>query len=312
MCDCGEYLEIYKRDTTFRLQSPESIDPERTNPNAPFVAVVSARVGSANPIVARVLLQGVDLLQSAAIAGKINQAAVTTALHAIKEALVACDTAARAVGESVDSIVVKVKAGGVVRDPRGNALSNLPQVPDLDAHVTAFLIHAKRAIQQMSALPRFFLPLKGADTDLDHLGNRLAKHLGADAPLTTFVRGYAPAARFLIELRNAQEHPKSKQCIVRNVHISPNGAIGVPVWHVTGGSPSEIAEDMKDAIAMLLEFTEWLLIDLIMGAVDKRWPYIIVETPDDRLDPDKPVKYRLSFNLPAPAAPLPEDPKEKA
>ncbi len=33
-CSCGEFLEVYKEDMTFRIRTPESIDPSRTNPNA--------------------------------------------------------------------------------------------------------------------------------------------------------------------------------------------------------------------------------------------------------------------------------------
>jgi hypothetical protein len=36
MISTGELLEIFKVDKTFRVATPESIDPERTNPNAPF------------------------------------------------------------------------------------------------------------------------------------------------------------------------------------------------------------------------------------------------------------------------------------
>ena len=37
MQSCGEFLEMYKVDKTFRVKSPESIDPEETNPNAMWV-----------------------------------------------------------------------------------------------------------------------------------------------------------------------------------------------------------------------------------------------------------------------------------
>ncbi|MEW4983922.1 MAG: hypothetical protein AB1Y26_11845 [Cycloclasticus sp.] len=37
MQSCGEFLEMYKVDKTFRVKSPESIDPEETNPNAMWI-----------------------------------------------------------------------------------------------------------------------------------------------------------------------------------------------------------------------------------------------------------------------------------
>ena len=61
MCSCDGFLEVYKQDVTYRIQTPETIDPDRTNPHTRFVAAVADRVGSSNPIVARVLLQGLGM-----------------------------------------------------------------------------------------------------------------------------------------------------------------------------------------------------------------------------------------------------------
>ena len=52
----GDALYVYKQDKTFRIDTPETIDPERTNPNAPFVVSAVEEVGTANWVVARVLL----------------------------------------------------------------------------------------------------------------------------------------------------------------------------------------------------------------------------------------------------------------
>ena len=49
MQPCGEFLEIYKIDKTFRVKSPESIDPEETNPNALWMTAPFDDVGSGNP-----------------------------------------------------------------------------------------------------------------------------------------------------------------------------------------------------------------------------------------------------------------------
>src|SRR5712692_5775154 len=72
MCSCGEFLEVYKQDRTFRIKTPESIDPDRTNPNAPFVAAVSDTVGSSSPAIARVLRQGRDIIEAVVFAREVN------------------------------------------------------------------------------------------------------------------------------------------------------------------------------------------------------------------------------------------------
>src|SRR3972149_7992770 len=113
MCPCGEFLEIYKVDKTFRVKTPEAIDPEKMNPNAPWVASPVDDVGSSNPIVARVLLQGHEILNSAPFEGEVNKDAVTTHLHDCKESLVACEKTAKRGGSHIDRVVSEVNAQGI-------------------------------------------------------------------------------------------------------------------------------------------------------------------------------------------------------
>ena len=76
MCSCEGFLEVYKQDVTYRIQTPETIDPDRTNPRAAFVAAVVDNVGSSNPVVARMLLQGLEILNGAVFDRRINKEAV--------------------------------------------------------------------------------------------------------------------------------------------------------------------------------------------------------------------------------------------
>src|SRR3989304_10576983 len=109
MCPCGEFLEIYKVDKTFRVKTPEAIDPEKMNPNAPWVASPVDDVGSSNPIVARVLLQGHEILNSAPFEGEVNKDAVTTHLHDCKESLVAFGEKGKKGGAQIDKAVMERK-----------------------------------------------------------------------------------------------------------------------------------------------------------------------------------------------------------
>jgi hypothetical protein len=127
MCSCREFLEVYKEDVTFRIRTPESIDPDRTNPNAGFVAAMTDTVGSASLAVARILLQGCEIFEAAALTRTVDKSAVIQALHSCKEAVVVCEKVAARVVDRVDAIVAEVKAGGLKRDSRGRALNPFPQ-----------------------------------------------------------------------------------------------------------------------------------------------------------------------------------------
>lgn len=310
MCSCDDFLEIYRQDATFRLQTPESIDPERTNPNAPYTWMQVADVGSANPIIARVLLQSMDILGSAIFhPRKVDTEAVRRVLHATKESLIACEKAGHRVVAQVDAANERLKVEGVPRAKGGQFISPLPQVVALDAEATTFLISMKRAIQGICDLVPLFVSVEQRDKNFDHLQKRLTKQLGADAVLTQVVAYYAPGIRYLINLRNFQEHPTAKKRThVENFRVTPDGSIVEPMWYVTGEAPAPIRDEILETIDFLVETVEWLFINLVMSAVDSRFPYVVASTPDDKLRPDYPIKYRLTFD----AGKLPLPPEDRS
>lgn len=296
MCSCAEFLEVYKEDVTFRVQTPESIDPGRTNPNASFVAAMVDSVGSSSPAVARILLQCRGILDAATFERPVDKSAIVQDLHSCKEAVVVCEKVATRVAGRIDAIVADIEAGGVKRDSRGGALNPFPQVPDLDSDATAFLIHAKRAIHAICLLPVMFLPVPPKDNNFDDLAKTLEQAVG-HAPITEFVLANAPEVRHLIELRNLQEHPGTRRTVIDNFAVTPDGQISQPMWYVSGKTPGLIAKEMPAAAEFLVEMAEAMLIYLVMHTVDKRFPFIIQEYEAANINPKMPTKYRLSVDL---------------
>ena len=297
MCSCGEFLEVYKEGVTFRVRCPESIDPGRTNPNAPFVAAVADSVGSSSPVVARVLLQGRDILEMAVFERQVDKAAVVQLLHASKESLVVCEKVAKRVASHVDSIINEIRAHGLKRDSRGRTVYPFPQAPELEANATAFLVNAKRAIQSICRLPSLFLSVEPKDTNFDALVKTLSKAAGTSSPVTKFVRSNAAAVRYLIDLRNFQEHPGAKRTIVDNFAVMPDGSVAVPMWYVSGETPRPIRDEMLAAVGFLVQIAEAMLIHLVMGAVSKQIPFVMEEIDDTHVNPKTPIRYRLSIDI---------------
>jgi hypothetical protein len=243
MCSCDGFLEVYKQDLTFRIQTPETIDPDRINPHTPFVVAVTDNVGSSNPIVARVVDDG--------------------------------------------------EKHGLPGDDRGS-LNPFPQVPDLEADATTYLIHAKRAIRRISQLPSIFFSVP-RDSDFDHLLKRLEKVAAARA-MMKFVRDNAPGIRYLSELRNCQEHPKKgRHTMIDNFKVLPNGSVAVPMWYVSGETPRPVAVEMRGAIEFLIMMAEAMLIQLVMACVMKNFPFVI--QPIEPVNPTNPMRYRISVDV---------------
>jgi hypothetical protein len=164
-CTCGNFLEIYKVDKTFRIKTPETIDPAETNPNCPWIVSPVSNVGSANPIVARVLLQGREIMEAAMLEGDVDKEMVVKKLHACKEVLVTCENVAQKVATHISRIVDEINAKGISKDKGGRALNPFPQVPNLEADCATFLVQANRTIRLICELPSLFLSLERADSN---------------------------------------------------------------------------------------------------------------------------------------------------
>lgn len=304
MCPCGDFLEIYKIDKTFRVKTPETIDPNETNPNAPWVISSVSDAGSSNPIVARVLLQGYEILKVAIFDGEINKSDVIKQLHGCKEAILACERMARTVGGHIDRIISDITEQGITRDNHGQGLNPFPQVPDLDTDCGTFLIQVKRTIKLICELAPLFINLKKPDSNFDSLLKSLSKNLaakvGEHTPLVKFITESAPTVRYLINLRNFHEHPGVTRTIINNFQVLPSGQIACPTWQLSGiedTEPHAIKEEMFEAIDFLIQIAEAMLIHLVLHRISQQFPFIVQEIPDEEVDSKRPIRFQLSIDM---------------
>ena len=245
----SDFLEIYTESETYRLKSPETIDPKVTNPNAPWVSSKSSDFGSSNIIVARVLLQGSDMVGSLTTEDKDR---VLRQLHTCKEALLACEKVRLRVTESAESVVNNISKNGVNLE-HGRHVKNLPQVPNLEDDASSFLINIKRAIVCICYLASCLLPLPKKDNNLEHLKKSLNKlNDNRYDPLIKTIDDFIPGTKYLIELRNFQEHPGDKITYIENFTVTQKNEVGYPVWYVKGNDPESIVASMKYAVDFIV------------------------------------------------------------
>ena len=292
MITTGELLEVYKSDKTFRVTTPETIDPERTNPNAPFVVTATQDVGTSNPIVARVLLQG-DQMLNFTLMSQGERDAVRKQLHQCKELLVRCEICANRLHSKVKAVEDGLKQRGIPVKG-GRVLNPFPQVDDLETDCSSFLVDVNRAIRSISGLPPLFVHLEKSDNNFDHLCERLTKKIGADEILTKFVKTTAPSIRRFVDMRNYFEHPKRRKTIVKNFHLLPNGQVSPPIWHLSDeDNVVLIADDMSAAIDFLTRVSEEMLIHLVVYYGRKHSKFAVQQIPENQIDRDFPVKYKM-------------------
>jgi hypothetical protein len=122
MLSTGDLLFVYKADKTFKVETPETIDPKRTNPSAPFVVSAVENIGCSHWIVARVLLQGYEMLNSCSVS-QVEKTAICKQLYKCRESLVRCESVAVRVAARVDAIEKLVQRAGE-NVLRGRVLTN--------------------------------------------------------------------------------------------------------------------------------------------------------------------------------------------
>jgi hypothetical protein len=296
MCSCGEFLEVYKIDKTFRIRDPDTYDPGESNPVAPWLASAVDDVGSGHPVVARVLLQGQQILNAAFADGEIDKESIVTLLHSCKESLVACDKVSAQIGMEVNRIVSEWSIANDGSTGQSRSV-DIPHIAELEARCAQFLTQANRTVRAVCELPREFLSLDRTDTNFDHLGQTLAKVVGNAEPLTAFVTEYAAGIRRIVTLRNFDDHTKRRRTVIRNFEVTPKLELLEPSWSVPNSSPEAIRGSMKQIIDMLISAVEVMLIHLVLYNTRVRTPFAIQEIPDGDIDVTLPIKYMLTLDL---------------
>lgn len=293
MIPLGEFAEMFTEEETFKVQSPESVDPARVNPHAMWVTAKIADVGSSSPIVARTLIMAHDMLRNRIPLSddeKIKN--VLLLVHKIKNNLLQCShssaTYIEAEKEQAEVFANTVQGRGT------RAYANFPVIPDIESTVTNFLISARRIITEVCQIPVHFWDTKQTHSSLDYLLDKeLVPRLGNEHRMVVWFKERADRIRRIIEFRNGQEHgttTKGAKLVIKNFELLPTNEVHVPLWYLDGQRPTSIAEEMPIMVEALVEFAETMLVGCIDVTLPDFPPMMVVQAEPK---PVCPVKYEL-------------------
>ena len=206
--------------------------------------------------------------------------------------MLVCESCAVRVSDKFRDAERSIGERGVVQT--GRLVAALPQVEHLESDCSSFLIEANRAIKSISALPALFITLPRVDSNFDHLRKHLADAVGQEEPITKFVESAASEIRWLVEMRNLIEHPTQRKTVIKNFHVLPDGQISSPKWYLEGEAPEPIAEGMQSVVDFLIQVAENMIILLIMQSGKERFTYKVQQIPDNEINRNFPIKYKLS------------------
>ena len=295
MCNHPDFLEVYTAHETFKLQTPENIDPGRTNPNAMFINARTHGVGSASAVVARTFIMAHQMLNERPLPDDQSNA-VRACMHSIKEGLLQCDEAAARFLDALSAEMAAVEATGYRLAPGGRAIERFPVLPNFEGLVTAVLIAARRGITEICTLPGHFWQLTRPHNNVAHLIGELEPRLGAGHRLIGFLRECLPAIKAIIDTRNGQEHSATTQqrTVLRNFTMTPNNEIVPPTWHLEGEDPTEIGPDVQIIRELLVNFAEGVFLHCLESNLPT-WPPYRLEAIEP-IDIACPVRFRLRIS----------------
>ncbi|QTC01629.1 hypothetical protein JYG33_09435 [Alcaligenes sp. SORT26] len=291
MVSYGTFMEIYKVDATAQLRSPEDVDPERINPNAPWVCTVDMKAGSGNEIVSRLCIQSSELLKAVSLPAGVGKEVLLRHMHKIKEELLQCQQISQRVSSQVREIIAKVERNDLQRDNYGRGFNPFPQVKDLQHEANNFLIIANKVIRAICGIPRLYVPVKES-SNFDYLVRTLVTVVDADSSLLKFVTDQVDSIRRIVNLRNYAEHARDeKQTEITNFKVQADGRIRVPVWGMVKGEAINIHDEMEEITLFLRTIAEGMFILSLQQFRLQDLPMMLVAV--EKSNPQCPLFYEF-------------------
>lgn len=291
------FLEIYTVRGTYRVKTPDQLDPSRTVENMPWSQSAHGTVGASNPIVARIFIQSVDALGNWSLRNG-NVEVIKRQLHICKEEAIICESAYKKLKPDYDAAIKQIK------DRKLKMQRNMvecPNLPNLRDEATAFLTSAKRALQAIGEVFNQYYVSDGkkpmvSNANFSFAVNRLESLQPRNQNFIDYLKAVEPLTKRFVELRNGLEHPNEKDfTAIDNFQISPKGFVP-PVWQRCNfAKEGPILEEMEVFIQLIIELCEHVF---YFGLLENIAPnfnirFQVEQLPDAEIDPECPIKLRL-------------------
>lgn len=294
MVSLGAFMEIYMKDATFSVKTPDGVDPDQLHDDAPWEIRKVSNIGSAHPAIARILVQGTELLKSC-MSPEIREP-IDHLLWQCKEEVLVCE---RLAGHVVEKIEVAMSADASTRVFLNKSRQGMipPSVPNLVSDCDELLVHVKRALRLVSQIAAQVVGITAVCQNFDVLARELEKRGSATGLLWDVVQQQKETIKRFIDMRNAREHPKEGHtCEICDFTVLPNRKIRVPTWNIAGQEAIEIRTELQALPMWLVDLAE----HTVLGAVlmhPSPFPFIPYQLAPDQINPDCPMRFSLSLDM---------------
>ena len=271
----------------------------------PFVFKKLLDHGTTNPIVARLSLQNLKILGQCEMPPDVRDKVGEVYVSSLQPKLVRC-------WEIQQRFRKEFNAAVDGYSPSAHGLpTQIPQIGRLAEECHNFLYEAKNYIRDLLSVANLLYGTSFKDASEFgrakkgklSLAQWASKTFGSADPKAMFLQEAVTVVGYLIDARNAIEHPggHSGTLRVRNFELEPDGRLGEPVWDREKDGKivhaiSSIRADMDTTIDNLLILGEDVLVSWAADHLKApQWMRVALVPPEQR-DRQCPVKFVVTVS----------------
>lgn len=223
MLTIGNELLIFKESSIHRALTADTIDPEKSDLNTRHSSEILYSVGAANSFVARMILQFRDMI-GLAISQTVRENEVIQHVWEANKLLLECEKAFYQIYKHTMELMPNCDEI-VEANKNKSAIPAMPKVPDLEMHVSDFLINGKKFLVAAYRLLELFyqMPVGGRnEAHFDKHREWIEAKLGKEHPIYKTLESAEPWVRLIAECSNAVRHKEAGLKLeVQNFALNP-------------------------------------------------------------------------------------------
>jgi hypothetical protein len=300
----GQFL-ILTKTAIFRMLTAETVDPERKHPDTRHSYEKLYSIGTQTPMIARTIIQFEEIL-GLAIQEREQKEKLLLQVWECTKILLACEKSLYHIYSNTMDLMPKCDQ--VIETHKNKAnIPALPKIPDLDTHVSEFLLNGKLLlINSFNFLHDFFgMPFNGKNAaHFDKHQQWIEKQFGKVHPIHQMISDDINWIRLISECSNAIRHPEKGQTIeVENITLKPGNQFSIPAWRYDltkkGLGRQDDFTDLLHNFGIfehnMVTFFEELLILCIQEKIKDHPIFSLYKKKAEHVQQDCPVLYEINL-----------------
>ena len=297
-------LLLFKGTSIHRVLTADTIDPEKSDLSTRHSSEILYSVGAANSFVARMILQFRDMI-GLAISQTARENEIIQHVWEANKLLLECEKAYYHIYKHTMELMSKCDEI-VEANKNKSAIPTMPKVPDLETHVSDFLINGKKFLVAAYRLLELFyqMPMDGKnEAHFDKHRVWIEAKFGKEHPICKTLESDEPWVRLIAECSNAVRHEGTGLKLeVENFALKPGNKVAPPGWRYDltkkklgrQDDYTDLIFDLDVRIYNMLTFFEEVLLICLQGEL-KDTALMIFRIPNEKLNPKCPIAYEVNL-----------------